>query len=187
MRPGLPYAFLEAAAPAYLADSEWDQLDEDWLEQAPAYTAAPCKGVRRPLTRIRPRPAHIAGSSSSRSAGAAYRLADYLDQVSHRIRRDHIPPVGFWAAASHADPGDLRALGDAAEARGLLRCAARLYKRASDYGDHAAAVSLIQCMRRLDPPTSALATGPPSTPPSMTRPTWSGWWTRCGRWAPRNR
>ena len=32
-------------------------LAEDWLEQALAYTAVPCKGVRGPLTRIRPRPA----------------------------------------------------------------------------------------------------------------------------------
>ena len=54
---GLPQAFLEAAAPGYLTDTEWDALGEDWLEQALAYTAVPCKGVRGPLTRIRPRPA----------------------------------------------------------------------------------------------------------------------------------
>jgi hypothetical protein len=48
MRPGLPYAFLEAAAPAYLADSERDQLDEDWLEQALAYTAAPVRASAGP-------------------------------------------------------------------------------------------------------------------------------------------
>ena len=38
---GLPQAFLEAAAPGYLTDTEWDALGEDWLEQALAYTAAP--------------------------------------------------------------------------------------------------------------------------------------------------
>ena len=54
---GLPQAFLAAAAPGYLTDTEWDALGEDWLEQALAYTAQPCKGVRGPLTRIRPRPA----------------------------------------------------------------------------------------------------------------------------------
>ena len=53
---GLPQAFLEAAAPGYLTDTEWDALGEDWLEQALAYTAVPCKGARGPLTRIRPRP-----------------------------------------------------------------------------------------------------------------------------------
>jgi hypothetical protein len=57
MRIGLPQAFLEAAAPGYLTNTEWDALGEDWLEQALAYTAVPCKGVRGPLTRIRPYPA----------------------------------------------------------------------------------------------------------------------------------
>ena len=46
MGVGLPQAFLEAAAPGYLADAEWDTLGEDWLEQALAYTAVPCKGAR---------------------------------------------------------------------------------------------------------------------------------------------
>ena len=59
---GLPQAFLEAAAPGYLTDAEWDALGEDWLEQALAYTAVPCKGVRGPLTRIRPRPARSRAS-----------------------------------------------------------------------------------------------------------------------------
>ena len=57
MGAGLPQAFLEAAAPGYLTDDQWDALGEDWLEQALAYTAVPCKGARGPLTRIRPRPA----------------------------------------------------------------------------------------------------------------------------------
>ena len=42
---GLPRAFLEAAAPGYLTDTEWDALGEDWLEQALAYTVSP---QRRP-------------------------------------------------------------------------------------------------------------------------------------------
>ena len=36
---------------------------EDWLEQALAYTAAPCRGARGPLTRIRPRPGQPAPAS----------------------------------------------------------------------------------------------------------------------------
>ena len=52
---GLPQALLERAAPGDLTEAEWDALDEDWLEQALAYTAVPCKGARGPLTRIRPR------------------------------------------------------------------------------------------------------------------------------------
>src|SRR5258707_5310579 len=60
MGVGLPQAFLEAAAPGYLTDDQWDGLGEDWLEQALAYTAVPCKGACGPLTRIRPRPARAA-------------------------------------------------------------------------------------------------------------------------------
>ncbi|MGW5277102.1 hypothetical protein ACWEQP_32110 [Streptomyces sp. NPDC004044] len=61
--PGLPLPLLEAAAEGYLADSQWDLLEDDWFEQALAYTAAPLHGARGPLTRIRPRrgqsaPAH---------------------------------------------------------------------------------------------------------------------------------
>jgi hypothetical protein len=59
MGVGLPQAFLEAAAPGYLTGTEWDALDEDWLEQALADTAQPCKGVSGPLTRIRPRPGQL--------------------------------------------------------------------------------------------------------------------------------
>lgn len=60
VRPGLPQAFLEAAAPGYLTGAEWDALGEDWLEQTLRYTAKDAKGVRGPLTRIRPRPARHA-------------------------------------------------------------------------------------------------------------------------------
>ena len=115
----LPQAFLEAAAPGYLTDAEWDALDEDWLEQALAYTAVPCKGVRGPLTRIRPRPASsrvpAPGSPDSDEQLAdgpagipdmpLYRLADYLDQHGRTHRKGRFPPAGFWAAvADHAFP-----------------------------------------------------------------------------------
>jgi hypothetical protein len=60
MGAGLAQAFLEATAPGYLTNAEWDGLGEDWLEQALAYTAIPCKGPAGPLTRIRPRPARSA-------------------------------------------------------------------------------------------------------------------------------
>jgi hypothetical protein len=152
MRPALPYAFLAAAAPGYLADSEWDQLGDDWLEAALAFTAAPCKGVRGPLTRIRPRPAGADGSPARHGAEPGYRLADYLDQYGRRARAGQIPPAAFWAAAGTcADPGDLRALGDAARSRGLYRVAAQLAKRATALGDPAAAGDLVRLMHRLDP------------------------------------
>ena len=146
----LPHAFLEAAAPGYLTGAEWDALDEDWLEQALAYVAVPCKGVRGPLTRIRPHPARsraagpgsrdndeqLAGGPDGTMGMPAYRLADYLDQHGRHRRKAQVPPAGFWAAAAgHASPGDQAALVDAADARGLYRDAAQLHKNAAARGN----------------------------------------------------
>ena len=69
MGVALPLAFLEAAAPGYLTDTDWDGLGEDWLEQALAYTAAPCKGIRGPLARIRPRPSAAPAQPPGRPTG----------------------------------------------------------------------------------------------------------------------
>jgi hypothetical protein len=150
MRVGLPRAFLEAAAPGYLTGAEWDALGEDWLEQALAYTAVPCKGVRGPLTRSRPHPARSRasgpgsrGSDEQLADGPAgiagvllYRLADYLDQHGRYHRKGQFPPAAFWAAAAgHAFPGDQATLGNAADARGLYRDAAQLHKNAAARGN----------------------------------------------------
>jgi hypothetical protein len=150
MGAGLPQAFLEAAAPGYLTDTEWDGLGEDWREQALAYAAVPCKGARGPLTRIRPRPANRAArhrgdqpASITAAAGPLYRLADYLDQHGRVHRATRIPPPEFWsAAAAHAAPGDQAALGDAAHDRGLYRDATQLHKNAAAAGNTRAASSL---------------------------------------------
>ena len=146
----LPQAFLEAAAPGYLTDTEWDALGEDWLEQALAYVAVPCKGVRGPLTRIRPRPARsraadpgsrdsaeLAGAQVGVAGMPVYRLADYLDQHGRQHRKGQFPPADFWAAAAgHAFPHDQAALGDAAHDRGLYRDAAQLHKNAAARGNY---------------------------------------------------
>ena len=163
---GLPHAFLAAAAPGYLTDAEWDAVGEDWLEQALAYMAVPCKGVRGPLTRIRPRPARsrAAGpgpwdSDEPRPGGQAsiagvplYRLADYLDQHGRHHRKSQVPPASFWAAAAgYAFPGDQATLGQAAHARGLYRDAAQLYKNVAAYGDPQAARYVIRTLYSLHP------------------------------------
>ena len=143
MGAGLPQAFLEAAAPGYLTDTQWDELGEDWLEQALAYTAVPCKGARGPLTRIRPRPARRVArnrgdqlASLAAGTGPLYRLADYLDQHGRTYRACQIPPAEFWsAAAAHAAPDDQAALGEAAHARGLYRDAVQLHKNAAASGN----------------------------------------------------
>lgn len=145
----LSRAFLEAAAPWYLADTDWDGLPEDWLEQALIYTTLPCKGIPGPLTRIRPR------TASTPTLGPAYRVADYLDQHGRHTRRQRIPPAGFWqAAARFASPGDLPALAQAAEDRGLLWDAARLRKRAVAQGNCDEAVTLIRQLHSLHPRTA---------------------------------
>jgi hypothetical protein len=142
----LPLAFLEAAAPGYLTDADWDGLGEDWLEQALAYTAAPCRGIRGPLSRIRPRPSRTAAPFS----GPVYRLADYLEQHGRHTRRRYFPPADFWAAvASFAAPHDLPALAEAARNRGLLRDAARLCKHAAAHGDTSSAIALLRQWRSL--------------------------------------
>jgi hypothetical protein len=87
----LPLPFLETAAYGYLTDTDWEALPDDWLDHALAYTAAPCKGTRGPLARIRPR--------AVSATGPAYRLADYLEQQGRHARRQHIPPADFWKAA----------------------------------------------------------------------------------------
>jgi len=161
---GLPQAFLEAAAspPGYLTDSEWDALDQDWLEQALDYAANSAKNVRVPLIRIRPRPARsgatgsgsrdsderLAGGPASTPGGPLYRPADYLDQHGRTERKGRIPPAGFWAAAAdHASPADQAALGAAAAARGLYRDAAQLYKNAARRGNPRAVAYLTEADR----------------------------------------
>jgi uncharacterized protein YidB (DUF937 family) len=150
MGVALPLAFLEAAAPGYLTDADWDALGEDWLEQALAYAAAPCSGIRGPLARIRPR----ATRGAIVVSGPAYRLADYLEQHGRRARRPHVPPADFWkAAVRFATPADLPALARAAEDRGLYRDAARLRKHAAQ-GDISEAVALVRHWHLLHPDSS---------------------------------
>ena len=77
------------------------------------------------------------------AAGPLYRLADYLDQHGRAQRASQIPPAEFWsAAAAHAAPADQAALGDAADARGLYRDAAQLYKNAATSGNARAVLYL---------------------------------------------
>jgi hypothetical protein len=147
MGVALSLPFLEAATPGYLTDTEWDALGEDWLEEALAFTAAPCKGVRGPLAPIRPR----ATRSAVPDPGPTYRLADYLDHQGRRARRQ-LPPADFWkAAARFADSSDLPALARASETRGLLRDAALLRKHATTRGDTSEAAALIRYWHSVHP------------------------------------
>jgi hypothetical protein len=143
----LPRAFLAAAAPSYVTDAEWSAADEDsWLDEALAYTGLPCHGVPGPLTldksRIR-RPAQREGR---------YRLADYLEQLGSSERAAELPPTSFWTAARDTlDGSDQVALARAAEARGLYRCGAKLFKHAIASGATRAAASLLDLVGTVDP------------------------------------
>jgi hypothetical protein len=149
----IPLKFLKDAATAYLTDGEWNSLKEDWLPNSLAQIAESGKGTLAPLTLIRRRPGH-----SSLSEEKTYRLADYLNQHSHHIRRTIIPPLGFWGACETLnDRVELGQLGNAAEARGILLNAARLHKRAAVLGDAKAAGRLVKRLNPLDPDTSSAA------------------------------
>ena len=105
--PALPHALLEAAATGYLTDQQWEEdAGEDWLDQALAYTAAPCRGVRGPLTRIRPRLGQPTFSQPH------YRLADYLEQIGRADRR-----AGLRAGFAAGRPARARQAGRPRAAR----------------------------------------------------------------------
>ncbi|MFE2823391.1 hypothetical protein ACFXGZ_09740, partial [Streptomyces sp. NPDC059271] len=149
--PRIPLAWLADAAPGYLTDSERNAADEDWLTRALDYVTQDCNGIPGILTPVRttgspnqrPRPGTISSPGwHTQPHGPQYRLADYLDQHG-RHRADEMPPVAFWtAAAIHAHPADLTALGNAAWARGLYRDSVQLHKNATTHGNPHAAVSL---------------------------------------------
>jgi hypothetical protein len=149
----IPLTFLKDAATAYLTDGEWDFLKEDWLPSSLAQISESGKGALAPLILIRRRPGR-----SSPLEEKTYRLADYLDQYSHHTRRTKIPPLGFWGACEALnDRVELRELGNAAEARGVLLNAARLHKRAAVLGDAKAAARLVKRLNQLDPDASGAA------------------------------
>ena len=181
VRPALPQDFLEAAALGYLTDHERNQIAEDWLEEALAYTAAPCRGISGPLTRIRP---GLSNNQSVRQRGPLYRLADYLLQHGRRSRRDQTPPDNFWIAlCRYADPDDLVVVADAAEDRGLYRYAALLYKEAALVGRPYAAASLIRLLHRVQQPSTLAAADWAAAQVSLDGPEGVGLpcWERCGR------
>ncbi|MEE1943289.1 hypothetical protein V1L54_28450, partial [Streptomyces sp. TRM 70361] len=163
--PHLPLAWLADAAPGYLTDTEWNKWNitgDDWLAQTLDYVTQDCNGILGILTPVKTtiprnqRPTSATGRAAGQPAreaqGPHYQLADYLDQYGRRHRADQIPPIDFWtAAAAHAHPRDLTALGDAAWDRGLYRDAAQLHKHATAHGNPHAATALVDHFRALHP------------------------------------
>ncbi|MFD9374198.1 tetratricopeptide repeat protein [Streptomyces sp. NPDC059999] len=151
----LSQAFLADATADYLTDTDYDQLTDDWAEQAFAELAAPVHGKQAPLrsttprTRRRPPVPSPAVNGPARSiAGPMVRLADYLEQHGRTSRRHFCPPASFWHAAhTHlTDPDDLGNLTQAAENRQRLQWAHSLRHRAADRGN-TKALLLLALMR----------------------------------------
>jgi tetratricopeptide (TPR) repeat protein len=140
----LPHRLLEAGAPGYLTDQQWDELGEDWLEQALAYCAKPCRGARGPLTRVRPRPGQPV------PVQPLYRLADYLEQTGRTIRRTVLPPSRIWdALTEHADEGDRLRIADEAADRGLYQIAFRVCQRVAQTSDSFELEQAAQILERI--------------------------------------
>ncbi|MGW4982998.1 hypothetical protein [Streptomyces mirabilis] len=147
----LPQALLTDAALDYLAESDYQQLSEDWAEAAYAELARHVHGKQAPLSRIRQRPKRCPPGTLpptdvpvAASAGPEFRLADYLEQHGRTHRRVQCPPASFWHAAyTHLASADgLDQLAQAATRRYRLQWAHHLRQRAADAGSAAALYSL---------------------------------------------
>ncbi|MEU8764291.1 helix-turn-helix domain-containing protein [Streptomyces sp. NPDC048659] len=139
----LPQAFLTDAAADYLTDTDYDQLTDDWAEQAFAELAALVHGKQSPLHRTIPRaprrppaPVPAVHGPAPSAAGPMFRLADYLEQHGRTSRSHLCPPASFWHAAhTHlTNPDDLSNLTQEADNRHRLQWAHSLRHRAADRG-----------------------------------------------------
>ncbi|MFF5634349.1 hypothetical protein [Streptomyces sp. NPDC012825] len=133
----LPLELIEAAAYEYLTDLQFDHLPDDWLEDALAYAAKPQRGIRGPLTRIRPR--HKGKAEKS----VRYRLADPLDQLGRANQHRAAPPPGLWdLLMHHASPTEALGIGRSAESHCFYRTAVEFYKKSADAGSSDAALEI---------------------------------------------
>ena len=157
MRQAIPLALLQAAAPGYLGDAEWQEATADgaWLEQALNYATEPCTGSAGLLNRVRPQ----STNTSTMSNQVDYRLADYIEQYSRHARRELIPPVSFWDALTDQTVAldDLATLTSAAWGMGMLLHAAQLCKKAVLLGSANAATNLVDILHSVHPGDQAAA------------------------------
>ncbi|MFI6347059.1 tetratricopeptide repeat protein [Streptomyces sp. NPDC050560] len=141
----MPLELLEAAAYEYMTDLEFDYLPDDWLEAALAYAAKPQRGIRGPLTRVRPR------KKGGMERSVRYRLADPLDHLGREERRRLSPPPGLWdLLVHHSTPAEALNVGRSAEYRGLYRTAVDLSKISADSGNGEAALKIAEILSMTD-------------------------------------
>lgn len=136
--PLIPHSLLRSAAPGYIADAQWQNTGDDWLDAALAECARPSRGTRGPLTAPRTEPCETPPPEP------VYRLADHLEQVGRRERSDAAVPASLWTALLNLAPAEnCRRLGLAAEERGYYRYAVKFYLRAHDPAATTAAADLL--------------------------------------------
>ncbi|MFB6573151.1 hypothetical protein [Streptomyces noursei] len=141
----MPLELIEAAAYEYLTDLEFDYLPDDWLEVALAYAAKPQRGIRGPLTRVRPRRKGVT------EGPVRYRLADPLDHLGREERRRLSPPPGLWGLLiHHSTPAEALNIGRSAGYRGLYRTAVALYKKSADSGSSEATRGIAEILSMTD-------------------------------------
>ncbi|MEU1466317.1 helix-turn-helix domain-containing protein [Streptomyces sp. NPDC005727] len=141
--PHLPQAFLTDAALDYLSEPDYQQLSDDWAEAVYAKLTQPVHGKQAPLVRVRHRPRCQPPLTPScdpvpmPQSGQIFRLADYLEQHGHALRRAQCPPASFWYSAhTHlTNSDDLSRLSDAARQKHRLQWARHLLLRAADAGN----------------------------------------------------
>ncbi|MGY1583875.1 TIR domain-containing protein [Streptomyces sp. MN13] len=133
LRLSLP--LLLEAAEAYLTDTEWDLLPDNWHTSALAQLAAPVKGVHGPLY-VEKRPRGVFAGKKEPTHEPAYRVADFLVDHLRAQRRAQPIPALFWeAAARHCAGQGARDLAVAAASRGLKQIACLLWSQAGEFGE----------------------------------------------------
>ncbi len=152
----LPIGFLEHAAEGYLSDDEFDDLDDNWLEQALMETSRPVHGKLAPLRRSRRRIHEIVPPTQASPSSLNYRLADYLEQRGRRERRLLCPPTSFWQAAhDYLSAADLVQLANEARLRYRNRWSYILLQRAVESGYIPAVRELAFFLENLNPERSS--------------------------------
>lgn len=141
----LPLTLLEAAAPGYLTDQQWDALPANWQQTAWDYVTdtQPCRGARSPLYRRRPRGGQPVYEQPH------YRLADYLEQHGRESRRTAPLPAALWDSfIDFAARDTLTTVAASAQDRGLMREASLCYVAAVRAGLGIAGWSLATMLER---------------------------------------
>jgi tetratricopeptide (TPR) repeat protein len=139
----IPEAFLRGAAPGYMDDDTWNQLDDrSWFGEALAYAVRRSRGVSGPLEPIRPRP------GEDLPLQPQYRPHDYLSEWDRHERRFVAPPHSFWdsVACDIHNPGDLLAFAGEARRRYYYRIADSLVRQAAANGDRTAVLRLAELL-----------------------------------------